>query len=88
MLREPKGRKKMMERFKRLVSDGPPFNFIEHGYKLRDGYLHSLGDTKATISWKDLGQVRWSVTKAVDRYLDLAERSNLNREGLLLSLVD
>jgi hypothetical protein len=87
MLNEPRGRPKMEKRYKRLVGDGKEHEWLQRGYNLRDEYLHSLGDPTAMISWNDLGQTRWSVTKAVERYLDLTEEEGeLNREALLLSL--
>ena len=87
MLKEPKGREKMKKRYSRLLGPGQEFAWLERGYELRDEYLHSLGDPKETISWRDLEQTRWSVTKVVDRYLDLTEqKSQMNREQLLHSL--
>lgn len=87
MLKGPKGREKMEKRYKRLLGNDEAFKWLKRGYVLRDEYLHSLGDPKGTIAWKDLGQTRWSVAKAVDGYLDLTEqRGELNREALLRSL--
>jgi hypothetical protein len=87
MLNESNGRNKMMKRFKHLVPNGKELEWLKHGYDLRDGYLHSLGDMEWATSWQDRASIRWSVTKAVDRYLELTEmRSELNREKLLRSL--
>ena len=86
-LLEEKTRKKLMGRYKRLVSDRKALQWLDDAYDLRKKHLHSLGDLKETFSWEDLAQARWSVTKAVDDYLALTEaQSNLNREELLRSL--
>jgi len=87
MLREYRGREKMKSRYKRLVGDDAEAGWLERGYTLRDEYLHSLGHPKATISWDDLGHIRRSVAKAVERYLELTDNKvDLNREELLRSL--
>jgi hypothetical protein len=87
MLREHRGREKMKRRYRRLVDDDNEADWLERGYTLRDEYLHSLGHPNGTISWDDLGHIRLSVAKAVERYLDLIdEKAELNREELLRSL--
>lgn len=86
MLRERNGRKKMMDRYKRLVGDGDAYDWLQRAYHLRDKYLHSLGSPTEATSWKQLAQTRWSVVKAVDAYLSQAETRGLNREQLLRSL--
>lgn len=89
MLKERKGREKMEKRYKQLLGSDEAFKWLKSGYVLRDKYLHSLGDPKGAIAWEDLGRIRWSVSKAVDSYLDLTEqKGDLNREALLLSLQD
>lgn len=89
MLKEWKGRENMEKRYKHLVGNGEEFKWLKRGYALRDKYLHSLADPKGTIAWEDLGGIRWSISKAVDSYLDLTEqRGELSREALLLSLQD
>jgi hypothetical protein len=87
MLREHRGREKMTRRYRRLVDDDTEADWLERGYTLRDEYLHSLGHPNATISRDDLGHIRLSVARAVERYLDLIdEKAELNREELLHSL--
>jgi hypothetical protein len=86
-LPEEKTRKNLMNRYKRLVGDEEAYQWLKHAYDLRNKYLHSLGNPKEAISWKDLAHARWSVIKAVDRYLALTEaRSEFSRERLLQSL--
>ncbi|HLQ24678.1 MAG TPA: hypothetical protein VK138_02240 [Acidiferrobacterales bacterium] len=87
MLPKEKNRKMMMKRYKSLVVDDDAYATLDHAYCLRNKYLHSTGNPADAISWKDLAMARWSVTKAVDRYLSLTEtRGDLNRQELLCLL--
>ena len=71
-------------RYKHLVENRESRRWIDTAYELRKHYLHSLGDPNRKITWKDLGQTRWAVATAVDKYLDLASRRpELGREILL-----
>jgi hypothetical protein len=76
-----------MDRYRRLLGDGEAYEWLNHAYDVRNNYLHSLGNLKDAIVWGDLAHARWSVIKAVDRYLELTEaRSGFDREKLLKSL--
>lgn len=87
MLNERAGRKKLEERYARLVGDDDARAWINSAYGLRDDYLHSLGDPKKKLTWKDLARVRWAVAKAVDKFLDCGSRHlDLDRTGLLKRL--
>ena len=73
-----------MGRYLRLVQDKEAYQWLDRAYKLRNKYLHSLGDPEETIPWEDLAQIRWSLVQAVDAYLDLtSQQSELNRKELL-----
>ncbi len=87
MLKEWPGREKMYKRYKQLVRDADCFNWLPDAYRVRDDYLHSLGQPDDKFPWDDLEGTRWAVTKAVDAYLKLAAgHSGKDRETLLRSL--
>jgi hypothetical protein len=87
MLGEWSGRKKMQDRCSRLLDNEVECKWLKDGYKLRDQYLHGLGDAHENMSWESIAQVRWSVTKAVDKYLELTDqKKDKNREQLLKCL--
>ena len=76
-----------MKRYKHLVDNDEAYDWLNKAFKYRRNYLHSLGGLKDTITWRDMTQARWSLTQAVDRYLEIATRcQDLNREELLGSL--
>ena len=80
-------RKNLMKRYHCLVNDEVSCQWLDSAYRLRNMYLHSLEDPKATISFGDLARARLSVVKAIDAYLDLASLyTDLNRTALLRSL--
>lgn len=88
MLEEHAGRKKLKERYARLVGDDDARAWINSAYGLRDDYLHSLGDPNKKLTWKDQARVRWAVAKAVDKFLDCSSRHlDLDRTALLKLLV-
>lgn len=83
-LPEEMSRKKLMKRYKRLVQDEKAYQWLEKAYDFRNRYLHSLGDPKETTTWEDLAEIRWSLVRAIDAYLNFAnQQSELNREELL-----
>ena len=80
-------RENLMKRYQCLVNDEESCRWLDSAYRIRNRYLHSLEDPKATISFEDLARARLSVVKAIDAYLDLASRhADLNRNALLRSL--
>jgi hypothetical protein len=89
MLRgERNGKEKMMARSRSLLdNDAAAFSSLEGAYRLRNKYLHSLGNREDTTSWKDLAKIRCAVAQVVDRYLVLTEAKKAdNRKALLRSL--
>ena len=88
MLSQRGGRRKLKERFARLVNDTNAENWALHAYHLRDSYLHSFADPATTVDWKDLARARWAIGIAVRKYVDLASRQlGMTRTSLLKSLV-
>ena len=84
---EHKGRRELKERYARLVGNDDAGGWINSAYRLRDDYLHSFGDPKKKLTWKDLARVRWAVAKAVDKFLDCSSRHlDLDRTALLKRL--
>ena len=67
-------RENLMKRYQCLVNDEESCRWLDSAYRLRNRYLHSLEDPKATISFENLARARLSVVKAIDAYLDLASR--------------
>lgn len=86
-LPEEQNRKKLMKRYKRLVNDEDCYEWLDSAFKLRRDYIHSLGNAKALITFKDLARTRLSLVNAMDAYLDLASRyCDRNRTELLRCL--
>lgn len=80
-------KEKSIKRYERLVKDEDCHQWLRNAYILRNRYLHSLADPKATITSMDIARTRLSVVIAVDAYLNLASRHNdRNRESLLNTL--
>ena len=87
MLKQRNGRRKLMERFERLVGHTDARQWALDAYDLRNGYLHSLADPATRADWKDLARARWAVGMAVRKYVDLASRKpGTDRASLLNSL--
>ena len=82
-----KNRKNLMKRYSYLTCDDEA-KWLKFTYKIRNQYLHSLVKPRDTVTWEEFAKARWSVTEAVRKYLDLAnKRSELEREALLQSLL-
>ena len=74
-------------RFRRLVADDQPTQWLKSAYRLRDEYLHSLANFQHRLTWTDLARTRWIVATAVKNYLDFAiEHPERDRSELLKSL--
>ena len=87
MLKGDRNRKELKQRYATLVGNDDARGWIDSAYRLRDDYLHSLGDPKEKLRWKDLARIRWAVAKAVDKFLDYGSRHlDLDRTGLLKRL--
>ena len=71
-------------RFRHLVADDQPTQWLKSAYRLRDDYLHSLANFQHRLTWSDLARTRWIVATAVNSYLDLAAKNpKLNQSQLL-----
>jgi hypothetical protein len=69
------------------VRDEQAYKFLKDAYKLRNKYVHALGDTHETITLNDLANCRWAVTKVADEYLAFADANrDQDRQALLRSL--
>lgn len=87
MLKRDRNRKELKQRYATLVGNDDAHRWINSAYRLRDDYLHSLGDPKKRLTWEDLARVRWAVAKAVDKFLDCSSRHpDLDRTALLKRL--
>ncbi len=73
----------LFRRYENLVNDAQAKQWLECGIRLRDKYLHSQGELNARIDWEDLSKTRAAITKAVERYLELAAASGSTRKRLL-----
>ena len=83
-LPEERNRTELMKRYRRLVNADNCYQWLDNAFKLRREYIHSLGNPKATIIFKDLARTRLSLINAVDAYIDLASRcDDRNRTELL-----
>ena len=83
-MKSDKRRNVLKERYARLVCNEKALEYINIAYRLRDDYLHSLGDPKKKVNWRDLAQARWAIAMAVDNYLHFANRRpDFNRSALL-----
>jgi hypothetical protein len=87
MLREWKGRERMIERCQNLLHNDTALNRLRDAYDLRDKYLHGLGDQGDTTAWEELAKYRCAVAKAVDNYLTLAGTSSGEDRDTLLRLL-
>ena len=87
-LQAEKNRSNLMKRFLNLTCDVEAYKWLEITYKLRNQYLHGLDKSKNTLSWEELAKARWSLTKAMKKYLDLTDQhSELDRDDLLQLLL-
>ena len=87
-LQTEKNRSNLMKRFLYLTGDVEAYKWLEITYKLRNQYLHGLDKSKNTLSWEELAKARWSLTKAMKKYLDLTDQhSELDRSDLLQLLL-
>jgi hypothetical protein len=87
MLREWKGRERMIEGCQNLLHNDTALNWLRDAYDLRDKYLHGLGDQGDTTAWEEVAKYRWAVAKAVDNYLTLAGTSSGEDRDTLLRLL-
>ena len=86
-LKQEKIRTKLTQRFARLVADAQGAQWLAAAYRLRNDYLHSVGDPQHKLTWADLARARWTVATAVGKYLDFAiQHPRLNRSQLLKQL--
>ncbi len=83
-LRSERNRTELMKRFLNLTGDTEACKWLDSTYDLRKQYLHSLADSEKTVSWREVAKARWSLTKAIKKYLDLTDQhSDLDRDELL-----
>ena len=83
-LKHDRSRKVLKRRYTNLVGNNETCEWLDSAYRLRDSYLHSLGNPKEKVTWNNLAQTRWAITMAVDKYLDFAsKRPDLSRSALL-----
>ena len=86
-LKRERTRTELTKRFARLVADAQAAQWLEAAYRLRNDYLHSVGDPQHKLTLADLARARWTVATAVGKYLDFAiQHPGLNRSQLLKQL--
>ena len=87
-LNTERSRGNLMKRYLNLTGDLEAYKWLESTYTLRNQYLHSLVKSKNTVSRKELAKAQWSLTKAMKKYLNLAnQHGELERDALLQLLL-
>ena len=87
-LHSERTRTNLMKRYLKLTGDVEAHNWLDITYELRKQYLHALDKPKNTVSWEDFSKARWSLTKAMRKYLDLTnQHSEMGRDALLQFLL-
>lgn len=82
------GRRRALDRLTRLTGNQHVGQWLQSGYRLRDDFLHSLGQPSDSVDSRNLAQIRWSVCQAVREYLSFASKHpDRSRDELLDELL-
>ena len=84
MLRDERRRKHVYDRLAVLTGNQQAGQWLASGYRLRDAFLHSLGQPSDSVDSRELARLRWSVSQAVGQYLSFASKHrDRSRDDLL-----